>query len=140
MDGKSTRLLALRWLVNAAVLLLIARFVPGFQIHSLGSALLAVVIIGIVNATLGLLLKIITLPLSAITHGLFVFVVDAFVIRLSSALVPGFAVTGFEPAFIAALILAVIQMLLDSVRIETQSGGGPDSSSGFSITLSLRRP
>jgi putative membrane protein len=140
MAGKSTRLLALHWLVYAAVLMLIARFVPGFQIQGFGSALLAVVIIGIVNATLGLLLKLITLPLSVITHGLFVFVIDAFVIRMSSAMVPGFAVAGFEPAFIAALILAVIQMLLDSVRIETQSGGGPHSSAGFSITLSLRRP
>lgn len=102
----------LSWIVNAVVLLVVSHFVPGFQISSFGSAMFAVIIIGIVNATLGLFLKFVTFPLSILTLGLFVFVIDALVLWFSSKLVPGFSVTGFRPAFIAALILAVIQMLL----------------------------
>ena len=102
----------LHWIVNALVLLLVSHFVSGFNISGLGSALFAVVIVGVVNATLGLFLKVMTFPLSFLTLGLFVFVIDAIVLWFSSKLVPGFSVTGFKPALIAALILAVIQMLL----------------------------
>jgi putative membrane protein len=102
----------LHWIVNAVVLLVVSHFVSGFQISGFGSALFAVIIIGIVNATLGLFLKFVTFPLSILTLGLFVFVIDAIVLWFSSKLVPGFSVTGFRPAFIAALILALIQMLL----------------------------
>jgi putative membrane protein len=102
----------LHWIVNAVVLLVVSHFVAGFNINSFWSALFAVVIIGIVNATLGLFLKVMTFPLSILTLGLFVFVIDALVLWFSSKLVPGFSVTGFKPALIAALILALIQMLL----------------------------
>ncbi len=102
----------LHWIVNAVVLLVVAHFVSGFNISGFASAMFAVVIIGIINATLGLFLKVMTFPLSFLTLGLFVFVVDAIVLWFSSKLVPGFSVTGFKPAFIAALILALIQMLL----------------------------
>jgi putative membrane protein len=102
----------LHWIVNAVVLLVVSHLVSGFQISSFGSALFAVIIIGIVNATLGLFLKFVTFPLSILTLGLFVFVIDAIVLWFSSKLVPGFSVTGFRPALIAALILALIQMLL----------------------------
>lgn len=102
----------LHWIVNAVVLLVVSHFVSGFHVSGFASAMFAVVIIGIVNATLGLFLKVMTFPLSLLTLGLFVFVIDAIVLWFSSKLVPGFSVTGFGPAFIAALILALIQMLL----------------------------
>ena len=102
----------LHWIVNAVVLLVVSHFDSGFQISGFASALFAVIIIGIVNATLGLFLKFVTFPLSILTLGLFVLVIDAIVLWFSSKLVPGFSVTGFKPAFIAALILALIQMLL----------------------------
>jgi putative membrane protein len=109
----------LHWIVNAAVLLVISRLVPGFQIRSFGSALFAVVIIGIVNATLGLFLKVMTFPLSLLTLGLFIFVIDAFVLWISSKLVPGFSVAGFKPALIAALVLTLIEMLLSYFGFRT---------------------
>ena len=112
----------LHWIVNAVVLLVVAHFVPGFNISGFGSAMFAVVIIGIVNATLGLFLKVMTFPLSLLTLGLFVFVIDALVLWFSSKLVPGFSVTGFKPAFIAALILALIQMLLGFFTSEKNQG------------------
>lgn len=109
----------LHWIVNAVVLLVVSRFVPGFQIRSFGSAMFAVVIIGIVNATLGLFLKVMTFPLSLLTLGLFVFVIDAIVLLFSSKLVPGFSVAGFKPAFIGALVLALIEMLLGYIGVRT---------------------
>ncbi len=108
----------LHWIVNALVLLLVSHFVSGFNIGGFGSALFAVVIIGIVNATLGLFLKVMTFPLSFLTLGLFVFVIDAIVLWFSSKLVPGFSVTGFKPALIAALILAIIEMILGFLTSE----------------------
>jgi putative membrane protein len=107
----------LHWIVNALVLLGVSRIVPGFIVRSFGSALFAVVIIGIVNATLGLFLKVMTFPLSLLTLGLFIFVIDAFVLWVSSKLVPGFTITGFSPALIAALVLALIQVLLSWVGV-----------------------
>jgi len=108
----------LHWIVNAVVLLIVSHFVSGFQISSFASAMFAVVIIGFVNATLGLFLKIMTFPLSILTLGLFVFVIDALMLWLSSKLVPGFTVTGFKPALLAALILALIQMLMGFLGAE----------------------
>jgi putative membrane protein len=111
----------LHWIVNAIVLLVVSHFVPGFRISGFASAMFAVVIIGIVNATLGLFLKFMTFPLSLLTLGLFVFVIDALVLWFSSKLVPGFSVTGFKPAFIAALVLALIQMLLGFLGSQAKS-------------------
>jgi len=108
----------LHWIVNAIVLLVVSHFVAGFHISGFGSAMFAVVIIGIVNATLGLFLKVMTFPLSLVTLGLFVFVVDAIVLWFSSKLVPGFSVVGFRPALIAAVVLALIEMLLGFVTLE----------------------
>jgi putative membrane protein len=103
--------LLLHWILNAVALLVVARFVDGFNISSFVSALIAVIVIGLLNATLGLLLKIITLPLGILTFGLFFLVVNAVVLWFSSKFVPGFAVTTFKAAFLGALALAVIHML-----------------------------
>jgi putative membrane protein len=104
--------LLLRWIVGAITLFVIAYFVPGFHIHGWASALIAVLVIGLLNATLGLLLKILTFPLSILTLGLFLLVINAFVLMLASRLVPGFHVDTFGPAFVGAVILAVVHMLL----------------------------
>jgi putative membrane protein len=111
----------LHWIVNAVVLLIVSHFVSGFNLNGLLPAMFAVVIIGIVNATLGLFLKVVTFPLAILTLGLFVFVVDAFVLWFSSKFVPGFSVNGFKPALIAALVLAIIQMLLGFLGSESRT-------------------
>lgn len=101
----------LHWILNAVALLVVSHFVQGFEISGFVSALIAVVVIGLFNATLGLLLKFITLPLGIITFGLFFLVVNAVVLWFSSKFVPGFAVTSFKAAFLGALALALIQIL-----------------------------
>jgi putative membrane protein len=103
--------LLLHWVLNAVALLIVSHFVVGFQVGSVVSALIAVIVIGLFNATLGLLLKIITLPLGILTFGIFFLVINAVILWFSSRFVPGFAVTSFKAAFLGALALAVLHLL-----------------------------
>lgn len=107
--------LLLRWLLNALALLIVTRLVPGFYIRGLATALIAALVIGLLNATLGLLLKILTFPLSVITLGLFFLVINAFILWLASGVVPGYHVSGFIAAFVASLFLSLLSILFDSL-------------------------
>jgi putative membrane protein len=111
--------LLLHWIVNAIALLIVSKIVPGFQVATIGAALIAVIVIGLLNATLGLLLKIITLPLGILTLGLFFLVINALILKLSSGLVPGFYVRTFAAAFIGAIVLALLQMLFSLLAGDT---------------------
>ena len=104
--------LLMNWFLSALSLVIVAHLVSGFRVESFGSALLAALVIGFINATLGLLLKLVTLPLTIITFGLFLFVINALMLRLASAMVPGFEVTGFGPAFLGAIVLAVLNTVM----------------------------
>jgi putative membrane protein len=103
--------LLLHWILNALALLVVSHFVEGFDVSNVVSAFIAVVVIGLLNATLGLFLKIITLPLGILTFGLFFLVINAVILWFSSKFVPGFAVTTFKAAFLGALALAVLHLL-----------------------------
>ena len=104
--------LLLKWLLYAFALLVTARLVPGFHVRSIAAALIAVLVIGLLNATLGLLLKLITLPLGILTLGLFFLVINALILKLASGVVPGFIVATWGAALIGALVLALLHMLL----------------------------
>ncbi len=108
------RLLA-HWVLSALCLLLVSRFVPGFIVSGLGTALIAAVVVGLVNGTLGLLLKLISLPLILITFGLFWFVINAMMLKFASLFVPGFTVVGFAPAFWGAIILSLLNFALRAI-------------------------
>jgi putative membrane protein len=97
--------------LNAVALLVVAHVVSGFVVDGWKPALIAVVVIGLFNATVGLLLKIITLPLGILTFGLFFLVINAVVLWFSSKFVPGFRVETFQAAFLGALALAVLHLL-----------------------------
>ena len=103
--------LLLHWILSAVALLVVAHFVEGFNVSSFVSALIAVIVIGLFNATLGLLLKVITLPLGILTFGLFFLVINAVILMFSSKFVPGFSVTTWKAAFLGALALAVLHLL-----------------------------
>jgi putative membrane protein len=107
--------LILRWILNAAALGVTAWLVPGFHIRSIGAALIAVLVIGLLNATLGFLLKLITLPLGILTLGLFFLVINAFILKLASGVVPGFLVTTWGAAIIGAAVLALLHLLLNAI-------------------------
>jgi putative membrane protein len=103
--------LLLHWVLNAVALLIVAHFVRGFVVSSLTSALIAVIVIGLLNATFGLILKVITLPLGILTFGIFFLVINAIMLKFASAVVPGFQVLTFGAAFWGALALAILHML-----------------------------
>lgn len=104
------RLLA-NWLLSAVALLIVSHVVTGFRVDSLGTALIAALVFGLLNATVGLLLKLVTLPFVILTFGIFLLVVNAVVLELASGFVPGFHIRSFGAAFWGAAVLAVIQML-----------------------------
>ena len=102
----------IHWIVSAVLLLVVSHFVPGFIVRGLVPALVAALVMGLVNATLGFILKILTLPLTIVTFGVFLLVINALMLLLTSHLVRGFTVQGFRPAFWGALLLAILQILM----------------------------
>ncbi len=100
------------WILSALCLLLVAKFVPGIFVSGFGTALIAAVVIGLVNGTIGLLLKIVTFPLTILTFGLFWLLINALMLKFASFFVPGFVVRGLWPAFWGGLTLSVLNMIV----------------------------
>lgn len=107
--------LVVNWFLSALSLVIVAHIVPGFTVQSFGTALLASVVIGLINATLGLLVKVLTLPLTILTFGLFLVVVNALMLMLAASIVPGFRVEGFFPALLGAVVLALVSTVLRNI-------------------------
>jgi len=107
--------LLLHWLISTVSLLIVAYMIPGIQVSGVGTALIAAIVIGLINATLGLILKILTFPLTILTLGLFWLVINALMLQLASTLVPGFYVAGFWSAFFGAIVLSIVSMVLYSL-------------------------
>jgi len=102
----------IHWVLTALAIWIVSRLVPGFAVSGPVSALIAAVVIGFVNATLGLFLKIITFPLTLLTLGVFWLIINAIMIELASAIVPGFHVATFGAAFWGAIVLSLVNMAL----------------------------
>jgi putative membrane protein len=105
----------IHWCLSALALGIVSVIVPGFHIDSIGAALIAVLVIGLANATIGFLLKIVTFPLTILTLGLFWFVINALMIELASHLVNGFEVANFGCAFLGAIVLSLVNMVLKTL-------------------------
>jgi putative membrane protein len=117
--------LLVRWLINAVSLLIVAYIVPGFELHGFIAALIAAIVFGIVNSTLGLLLKIITFPLTIFTLGLFLIVINAIMLKMAASVTPGFIVHTWTAALLGAIVLSLVSAFLnwlikDNRRIETR--------------------
>jgi putative membrane protein len=97
-------------LVSALLLWLVSQFVSGIYIHGFGSAVAAAIVLGIVNFLVRPILVVITLPITIITLGLFLIVINALMLLLTSALVPGFHVAGFGAAIIGGLLLGLFNL------------------------------
>jgi len=102
---------------------IVAHVVPGISVTGPLAALIAALAIGLINATLGLLIKILTFPLTLLTLGLFWFVINALMLKLAAALVPGFQVRGFEAAFLGAILLSVVSALLQWMVMPSRRAG-----------------
>ena len=99
------------FLVIAAAMLLISRVLPGFQVDGWAPAIIAALVLGVVNLIVRPILFVLTLPLTILTLGLFLFVLNAICLWLTAALVPGFRVEGFFTTLLASLALAAVSML-----------------------------
>jgi putative membrane protein len=101
-------------IVNAAMIYLASQVVPGIALRGkpLWPALLAGLVLAFINAVVRPVLQIVTLPLTLLTLGLFLFVLNAFCLWLTSAVVPGFDIEGFRAAFFGALLISVVSWAL----------------------------
>jgi putative membrane protein len=107
--------LLLKWILGALALLAVTYIVPGFRVVSLPSALVAVLVIGFLNMTVGLLLKVITFPFAILTLGLFLLVINALMLILASKITPGLQIASFGAAFIGAIVLAIVHVVIEAV-------------------------
>jgi len=105
----------LTWLVTALALVVTANLVPGFAITSFVAALVAAVVLGLLNAIVKPILVLLTLPITFLTLGLFLFVVNALTIWLAGSITPGFVVSGFLPALLGSIILTIVASVLNFV-------------------------
>jgi putative membrane protein len=104
----------LTWLGTAIALLITARIVPGFIIQTFVVALVAALIIGLVNAIIRPILSLLAFPITLITFGLFSFVINALMLLLASEIIPisGFEIKGFIPAFFGSIVLSIISSII----------------------------
>ncbi len=105
----------LTWLVTALALVVTANLVPGFTITSFVAAIRAAVVLGLLNAIVKPILVLLTLPITFLTLGLFLFVVNALTIWLAGSITPGFQVSGFLPALLGSIILTIVASVLNFV-------------------------
>jgi len=103
----------LRWFLLAAALLAVAHLSPGVQVASFGSALIAAAVLGLFNTLLRPLLVLLTLPVTLLTLGLFLFVINAALFWAAAAVLDGFVVQGFGAALLGSLIYSLLGLLID---------------------------
>jgi putative membrane protein len=105
--------LIVRWLLLAAALLLVAYLYSGVEVRSFGSAMIAAFVLGLLNTLLRPLLVLLTLPVTLITLGLFLFVINALLFWATATVLSGFNVTGFGAALIGSLLYSLCGMVID---------------------------
>jgi putative membrane protein len=103
----------IRWLLLAAALLLVANLYPGVSVASFGTAMLAAFVLGLLNTLVRPLLVLLTLPVTLLTLGLFLFVINALMFWGAAELLPGFYVAGFWAALIGSVIYSLCGMVID---------------------------
>lgn len=104
--------LFVRFLGSVLAILAAAYFVPGVTVSNFFAALLIAIVLGVLNVTVKPLITLLTLPFTLLTLGLFTFVINGLILWLAAAFVPGFSVAGFIPAFLGALVIAVVNWIL----------------------------
>jgi putative membrane protein len=103
-----------KWLLLASALLFVAYVYDGVQIKGFGSALVAAFVIGLLNTFVRPILVVLTLPVTVLTVGLFIFVINALMFWLASQLLSDFQVSGFLAALVGSLIYSVLGIVIES--------------------------
>lgn len=103
-----------KWLLSAAALLLVAYVYSGVEVKTFGAAMIAALVIGLLNTIVRPILVVLTLPITVVTLGLFLFVINALMFWAASSVLDGFHVTGFLAALIGSLIYTVLGVVIES--------------------------
>jgi|SRR5665213_1891522 len=103
----------IHWILSGVALLVVAGILPGIQVDSFVSALIAAFVIGLVSATVGLVLKIVLIPFILLSLGIVYFLINGLMLKLASALVPGFRVYGCLTAVIGSVLLTFVDFVLN---------------------------
>lgn len=111
--------LVLKWLLSAVALLAVAYVYSGVQVNNFVSALIAAAVIGLLNAVLRPVLVILTLPVTIVTLGLFLFIINALMFWSASGLLSGFHVAGFWAALLGSLIYSALGLIIDAALSKT---------------------
>jgi putative membrane protein len=106
--------IVVRWLLLAAALLLVAQLYPGVVVASFGSALIAALVLGLFNTLLRPILVLLTLPVTVLTLGLFLFVINALMFYFAASVLKGFNVTGFGAALIGSVLYSLCGLVIDA--------------------------
>ena len=109
----SVRYWLIHWLLSGVALLIVAQILPGIQVDGIGAALIAALVIGLVGATVGLILKIVFLPFIILTLGIVYFLINGLMLKLASEFVPGFRVNGCLPAVLGSILLTIVDFFLN---------------------------
>ena len=107
--------LLIRWLTITVAVLILPKLFSGVRVDDIGSALLAAAILGILNALVRPLLILLTLPLTLVTLGFFVLVINALLFMFVGSIVPGFHVDSFWWAFIASIVVSLISWIVSNM-------------------------
>lgn len=113
--------LLIKWGLSAAALMFLAYLLPGITLRSFGAALMAAAVIGLLNAVVRPVLVLLTLPVTVLTLGLFLFVINALLFWLAGSMFSGFVVNGFLWALVGAVAYSLLGMLIDAAM---RRGGG----------------
>ena len=103
------------WLVNALALIAVAYLLPSINVSSFTSALIAALVLGLVNAIIRPVLILLTLPVTVLTLGLFIFVINALLFWLVGSILDGFHVQGFVGALIGSILFSIVSWLLSAI-------------------------
>jgi putative membrane protein len=106
--------IVIRWLLLAAALLLVANLYPGVQVASFTSAMIAALVLGLLNTLLRPILVLLTLPVTVLTLGLFLFVINALMFYFAASLLGGFNVNGFVAALVGSLLYSLCGLVIDA--------------------------
>lgn len=100
------------WIVTTVAILIVAEIVPGIRVASIGSAIVAAAVLGLLNVLVKPILVILTLPITIVTLGLFLIVINALLLQLTAWLITGFRVQSFWAALLGAIIISIITYII----------------------------
>lgn len=118
----------IRWIASAVALYIVTQIVPGVQVNGIQSTLIAALAIGLVNATLGTLLKLMTLPIGCLTLGISGLVINGLMFWLAGNFVSGFHVAGFLPAFLGSIVMSLVGGAIDFLLSQFMGSGNDKKS------------